>query len=442
MRQTGEKGDNVFVLGLDEHNRAILDSLPRASDYRFHPLLDMDRLQGDTIDLPDLLDAARARLDAFDGTVDAIIGFWDFPVSTLVPILCSERGLPASSLRSVVTCEHKYWSRLEQAAVIDEVPAFAAIDFSARRPPNHLRYPLWLKPVKSFSSILAFRVTDDEQFRDALAQIREGSGRLGEPFEFVLDRVDLPEEVAAAGGSACLAEEEACGRQLTVEGYVWRGEPVVYGIVDSLTYPGTSCFLRYQYPSCVPQDVQEKLGDLSRRVIRRIGLDSVTFNIEYFWNDETGDIRLLEVNPRHSQSHARMLAHVDGAPNHEPLIRLALGREPELTHGAGEYAVAAKWFLRRFTDGIVRSVPTREDIARMEREIPGTTVKIAVKDGDHLSDLHGQDSYSYELAQVFVAGDDTEELRRTYERCVERLPFRIDDIPGDGEAECAQRTTH
>ncbi|MFC4563064.1 acetyl-CoA carboxylase biotin carboxylase subunit family protein [Nocardiopsis mangrovi] len=430
---------NVFVLGLDEHNRAVLDGLPRASEYRFHPLLDMDRLQGPRIDLPDLLDAARARLDAFEGTVDAIIGFWDFPVSALVPILCAERGLPASSLRSVVTCEHKYWSRLEQAAVIDEVPGFAAVRFSAERPPGHLRYPLWLKPVKSFSSILAFRVTDDEQFRDALAQIRDGSGRLGEPFEFVLDRVDLPDEIARVGGSACLAEEEGRGRQVTVEGYVWRGEPVVYGIVDSLHYPGTSCFLRYQYPSSLPAAVQGRLADLSRRVIRRIGLDSVTFNIEFFWDDETGDIRLLEVNPRHSQSHARMLSHVDGAPNHEPQIRLALGREPELTHGAGEYAVAAKWFLRRFTDGIVRSVPTAEDVERMEREIPGTNVKIAVKEGDLLSDLHGQDSYSYELAQVFVAADDTEELQRTYDRCVARLPFEIDDVAGGPE--CAQRTT-
>jgi hypothetical protein len=428
--------ENIFVLGLDEHNRATLESLPHLSQYRFHGLLTIDELQYGDIDMPALLDAARRELDAFDGSVDAIIGYWDFPVSTLVPILCAERGLPAAPLEAVVKCEHKYWSRLEQSKVIDAVPRFAEIDFDAERPPEDMRYPMWLKPVKSFSSELAFRVTDDEGFRDALAEIRDGAGRLGEPFEFVLDRVEVPEEVARGGASACLAEEEGTGRQVTVEGYVYRGEPRVYGIVDSECYPDTSSFLRYVYPSSLPERVRKRLADLSVKVIRQIGLDSVTFNIEYFWDPGTDEVTLLEVNPRHSQSHAKLFEYVDGVPNHEPEIRLALGREPELRSGGGEHAVAAKWFLRRFSDGIVRAAPDAADVAAMERDIPGTTARPVVAPGDRLSDLPGQDSYSYELVQVFTGADDEEDLRRTYELCLSRLHFEFDDVEdedGDGD---------
>ena len=49
---------------------------------RFHELLAHDvvtRPASGRIDFPDLLERANARLDAFDGTVDGIIWYWDFP---------------------------------------------------------------------------------------------------------------------------------------------------------------------------------------------------------------------------------------------------------------------------------------------------------------------------------------------------------------------------
>ncbi|GAA4955359.1 ATP-grasp domain-containing protein [Streptomonospora halophila] len=419
---------NVFVLGMDEHNRESLKEIPGA---RFLQLLSMERVRKRD-DMEALLDEARAVLDAFDGPVDAIMGYWDFPVSTLVPILCAERGLPAPPLEAVVKCEHKYWSRLEQAEVIEELPGFAAIPFDAERPPDHMSYPMWLKPVKGFSSELAFRVEDDDAFRDALARIGEGAGKLGAPFEWVLEQVELPEAVAEAGGTACLAEEEVTGLQLTVEGYVYQGRPHAYGVVDSLDYPGSPSFLRYQYPSELPGHVLNRVRDVACRVVTRLGLDNTTFNIEFFWDPDTDEVRLLEVNPRHSQSHARLMSFVDGRPNHTYRVDLALGREPELEQGGGDYAVAAKWFLRRFGDGMVRMAPGEEDVARMERDIPGTSAEILVEPGTRLSEMGEQDSYSFALAVVYTGAADAEGLQRAYELCLARLPFEIEET-GDAD---------
>ena len=113
---------NVFVLGLDEHNERILRDLPGAEQYRFHSLLSVEALlRGEEISLRDLLDKAAHQLEDFEGSIDAIIGFWDFPVSSMVPILCHRFGdLCCASLEAVVKCEHKYWSRLEQQKVIEE----------------------------------------------------------------------------------------------------------------------------------------------------------------------------------------------------------------------------------------------------------------------------------------------------------------------------------
>lgn len=416
---------NIFVLGLDDHNHAALRALP--GDHRFLPLLDLEQLTQGEIDMPALLAQAEHQLDTFDGTVDAIIGYWDFPVSSLVPLLCEPRGLTHAPLESIVRCEHKYWSRLEQRTVVPEaVPRFAEVDPGDPHIPEGLSYPLWLKPVKAFSSELAFRVTDDHEFREAMEEIRQGAGRVGEPFQWIMDRVQLPAKVAEAGGTAGLAEEEARGRQLTVEGYVHGSSPCIYGIIDSDCYPGTSSFLCYEYPSKQPDQVRERLSELTERVITQVGLDNTAFNVEYFYDRQKDSLTLLEINPRHSQSHSALFESVDGMANHEAVLRIALGEEPGHSEG-GEYAFAAKWFLRRFTDGFVRSVPSEEEITRIKQQIPGLHIEITAQPGAWLSDLPGQDSYSFELADVFVGASGPEEAEGMYQECKDALRFDIQD---------------
>src|SRR5256885_12529469 len=183
--------------------------MPDAEQYRFHPLLSREELFGEQIPLGDLLDKAARQLKDFEGSIDAIIGFWDFRVSCMVPILCHRFGdLCCASLEAVVKCEHKYWSRLEQQKVIEEYPRFGLVDPEREtEPPEGMSYPMWIKPVKSASSQLAFGVANQQEFQDALAQIRDGIGRIGSPFETVLEYIDLPPEIARRGGPLRPAEE-------------------------------------------------------------------------------------------------------------------------------------------------------------------------------------------------------------------------------------------
>ncbi|MCF6524401.1 acetyl-CoA carboxylase biotin carboxylase subunit family protein [Streptomyces sp. JJ36] len=420
---------NIFVLGLDEKNLRTLRDVPHAEEYRFRPLLDKEELQHGEIRITELIEKAQRRLDAFEGRIDAIVGYWDFPVSSMTPILCRRYGLRGPPLEAVAKCEHKYWSRLEQREVTDAYPRFALVDpHGPDRPPESLRYPIWIKPVKSYSSELAFRVADDAEYARAMERIREGVGRLGKAFDTVLERVDAPPEVAEAGGTACLAEEAMSGVQATVEGYTREGRVHVYGIVDSLNYPGTSSFMRYQYPSSLPPAMQQRLTEISERVMERIGLDDSTFCIEFFCRPEEGDACILEINPRHSQSHAEMFEQVDGIPNHHCMVSLALGRDPHLPHRQGPYAVAAKCHLRHFRDGVVRHRASAAAIERLRREMPGVQVVPVVDVGMRLSEAPtAHDSYSYELAHIYVGADDEESLQRKYDRCVAALDFRFDD---------------
>ncbi|MER7083269.1 ATP-grasp domain-containing protein [Saccharopolyspora kobensis] len=421
---------NVFVVGLDPGNLALLrGSFPR--NYSFHPLFGKSEIMPAAADFPVLLEEAHRRLDEFGGPIDAIVSYWDFPGTSLVPALCPDYGVPGPRLEPVIKCEHKYWSRIEQRKAADAHPKFGLVDLAGEPglPPG-LSFPVWLKPVKSYSSVLAFHVAEPAELARAMAEIRQGIDVVGKSFDAVLSGLEVPPEIAVAGGRACLAEEEIRGVQATAEGYCYHGEPHVYGVIDSLHYPGTSSFLRYQYPSRLPAPVQRRIADVSTRVIRQIGLDSTAFNIEFFWGRDDDELNVLEINPRISQSHAQLFKLVDGLPNHHCMVRLALGEEPEMPRRRGTHAVAAKWFLRAFADGVVRSCPTEQDIARVRREMPEATVDVVAREGMRLSELAVQDSYSYELATCCLGARDEAELIDKFHRCTELLPFTFDDREG------------
>lgn len=174
----------------------------------------------------------------------------------------------------------------------------------------------------------------------------------------------------------------------------------------------------------------ERIYETARRVVTQVGLTSVPFNIEFFWDEQHDRLNLLEINPRHSQSHAGLFQAVDGAANHQILVELALGREPRMPHREGEHAVAGKYFLRRFVDGTALRVPTSSEVAAIEQELPGTRIGLRVGEGTRLSELPDQDSYSYELAHIYIGARDEQEMRRKYDRCADALRFEFDDAGG------------
>ena len=49
--------------------------------------------------------------------------------------------------------------------------------------------------------------------------------------------------------------------QVTVEGYAFGGEVDILGVVDSIFFPGTLAFSRFDYPSALPEGVQERMAE-------------------------------------------------------------------------------------------------------------------------------------------------------------------------------------
>lgn len=431
---------NVFIVGQDALGQRMLPRLRYAEDYAFHPLLSLEEVvHAEAYPFDELVERALAELRRFDGPVDAIVGYWDFPTSGLLPVLRQAWGLPGPSLAAFLKCEHKYWSRLEQARSVPEcVPAFQALDpFDPRAVESvEIDYPFWLKPIKAHSSHLGFRIENADQLREVLPTIRDGIGRFGGPFDEITAHASLPDEVAAVTGYHCIAEAIISdGRQFTLEGYVLDGEVHLVGIVDSLrdaAHP--SVLVRYQYPSSLPEALQQRMLALTRRFIAQIGYDHGPFNIEYFHDAQSDRLWLLEVNARISRSHAALFQLVDGAPHFQVMVDVALGIPPRMPHREGRYPVAAKQMLRVFEDGRVCRVPSDDEIRRVEAAFPGTLMQLNVEEGMRLSELKHQDSFSWELGVLFIGADDRETLEARIAQCRRMLPFEIEPLSDEGEA--------
>lgn len=425
-----ESRTNVFVLGLDDFHRADFEAMPRADEFAFHGLLTLEEAtRADLHPTDEMLDKARAQLDAFDGSVDAIVSHWDFPSSVMAPLLRRERGQPGPDPSAVMACEHKYWSRLEQArAAPDAVPAFEAVDpFSDRAAQVGLDFPFWIKPVIAHSSDLGFRIDGPEDLEHALGHIRDRIHRFGEPANALAAHVDVPDDVKKVDGYHCIAEAIISkGRQCTLEGFRANGELRVYGVVDTLRDRRVHSVLsRYQYPSSIPRRVQERMIGTTQAVLAHIGFDDAPFNVEFFWDEHEDTLRLLEINARISQSHCPLFALVDGASHQQVVIDLALGRTPDPPFRQGSHRIAGKFMMRVFESGVVAHAPSEGDAHLLSEAFPEQRFECHVHDGQALEDLPFQDSYSFNIADVYLGADSQHELLEKYERAKRMLPFEI-----------------
>ena len=422
--------NNIWIVGLDDLNRERLESTPIGRDSLFHAALTYEEIRSeDGIPVPELLERAIDRIEAAPEKPDAICSVYDFPGTTLTPILCERFGLRGPSLTSVVACEHKYWSRLEQAKVIGEhIPHFRAVDPFDENAYEKIDFapPFWVKPIKSFRSYLAFRINGRPGFEEAMAVVREHIDYLGRGFQYILENFDVPQKLASMP-EKCIAESTLSGSMCTLEGYVFEGNVVGYGLVDSVRDSDRSSFSRYEYPSSLSLEVQHRIVDIARRAVTQVGLDNTTFNAEFFYDATSDQVYLLEINPRCSQSHATLFQHVHGVSHFNTMLCVALGKKPRpADRRSGQFSVAANFMTRVFEPGQVVRAPGEAELERLGREIPGASAHVYVKNGLDLGTLARQDSYSFELANVFIGGRDPTDVVEKYHKALDILGFEVE----------------
>ena len=224
--------------------------------------------------------------------------------AALATVVADRLGLPGPGYEAFMRCHDKLVSRRIQAEAVPEVtPAFATLD--AMRPPERppLPYPFFVKPVRGHLSQSAYEVDGPERLGQVLAAARSASFR------------------------PLIAEELLSGRLVTFEGFAAGGEITPIGVTDAVMHQNGISFLRFEYPSSLPERPQRAMADVARRLIPELGFDGSLFNIEFFVAPD-GRLSLVEVNGRMASQFAPLVRAVHGVSTYELQLELAAAAGP------------------------------------------------------------------------------------------------------------------
>jgi biotin carboxylase len=379
---------DILVVCPQERDLQAIRAAGLESRYRIH-------YAGADLDAVDVFDPQQFVEECDGIPADGVIGTKDRS-ALLAALIAERRGLPGPSPRALIACQFKPTARaLERASMPAATPRFALLD---GRPP--FGPPFFVKPVVGRLSQRARRIDDPGDIE-----------RLEDVDEYMTSYARIA-ELAGLHPDAVrgfLAEELLSGQEVTVEGYVHGGEVTTIGVTDSVKYPGTNSFERFEYPTAHPPERQAELADVVARVLAALGYDGGFFNAEFFIPDGATPARIIEVNARISSQFWPLVQAVEGQSTYEALFALACGEDPAWQVGPPQ-GVAISYCLRVFEDAYVRQVPDPED-----------GLELLARPGLRLSQQGRNDAQSYRLC-IF------DEFGATREQAVERCRARADRL--------------
>jgi hypothetical protein len=363
------------------------------------------------------IDRIMARVS--NERITGVLSTDDYPGSALACAVAERLGLPGADPGVSLLCQHKYHARAVQRALVPEaVPQFALIDVDRKAaPPPMVPLPAFVKPIKSFFSVGAQRLTSLEQ----LVTVQNRWANLGSffrPFERLLECY-----AGLSVGRQCLLVEGLLqGVQATLEGYALGSEIHIVGIVDSIMFPGTIAFERFEYPSSLPTSVQDRMAAIAQIVMSGVGFQNAMFNIEFMYDPVTDGLSIIEINPRMASQFADLYEKVDGFNTYSILLDLAAGRTPRLTRRRGPHKIATSCVFRTFQDMHVVGLPSPGEIEELATSHPEIRVEILASAGHRLSE-EMQDGHSFRYGIVNLGGRDRQDIREKFDDCRQRLSF-------------------
>ena len=213
-----------------------------------------------------------------------------------------------------------------------------------------------------------------------------------------------------------IAEELLSGMEVTYEAYVHAGRVTTIGVTDSVKYPGTNSFERFEYPTVLSPEREAEIEEIAARVVPAHGFDGGFFNVELFVPDR-GPARIIEVNGRIASQFAPLVQALHGRSTYDALFELACGNDPRWRTGRPD-GVGVSYCLRVFEDAFVEGVPDSEE-----------GLEVLVRPGLHLSEQGVNDAQSYRLCILYGIAETREEAVRLCRDRARSLSFRLAPVP-------------
>jgi len=391
-------------------------------DYFDDLLWDSPDTNGKPLDIIKLMD--EVVQNHYDDNLAGITSGVGYPGMSATAVLTDRLGLPGPRSAAILLCEHKYYCRVEQAKIVPAAaPEFHLVDPKDSRSIDKIaRFPGFLKPVKSCMSKSAYQIKDK-------ADLRKRAEEALLPELFIHPFNDLVRHYTdwELDASYLLYEDLLEGKQVSLEGFVSKGQVTIMGIIDAIMFPGTFSFKRFQYPSRLPEEVLWRMEQIATDFVRGIGYDNAMFNMELIYNPQADSIHIIEVYPKIASQFPDLFEKVDGSNTYEVMMRIALGMDPGFVKGQGKFRIAASCVLRTFDDQLVKRIPDQTNIALVEERFPGALVQVIATQGKRLSDQL-QDAHSFRYGLINIGADSEEELVDDFETARSMLNYQLEPV--------------
>jgi biotin carboxylase len=377
--------------------------------------------------------ALRAKLQG----ARAVVSNHDQFGTLCAAMVAEKMQWPGTPVEAVLACQHKLYARevLERVAPGANIPfrrLEAAYDADI---PEGLDYPTFVKPVKAAFSVLARTVHSHQALFDHTRFSRRELWiirHLVEPFEKIVRR-RLP---GAGTAHSLMLEESLRGRQFCLDGYCFDGNVRRLGIVDAIMYPGTDAFMRWDYPSLLPEKLQKNAEAIAARFLQEIGFTHGFFNMEFVLDEQSGQLKVIEFNPRMAAQFSDLYARVDGIKLHEMAMALSHGIDPATLPTKEPTAACASSFVyRSFDPTTLVPMPTASDQRAFNVAFPdGLLLQFPKLSSQIQRDFKWLGSYRFGI--VHLGGDSPADLARRCEHASSVLGWTAPyvefatDLPG------------
>ncbi|CAM3798848.1 ATP-grasp domain-containing protein [Polynucleobacter brandtiae] len=322
---------------------------------------------------------------------------------TLIAALLAQRlGLPGNDPLAIIACQHKLYSRLLQQKIVPEaVPRFAYISYPVDiKTPIEIPFPFFIKPIKATYSVLCKKVRNFSELRQHLRfnyfeelLIR----KLVQPFAELMLLLS-PMRIDPNG---LIAEEILEGEQINIDGYCQGGLVYFLGVIDEIMYPDTQAFMRFEYPSVAPQQIQNHAMEITTKLLQSINYCHGFFNIEFFYQPLTNELKIIEINPRAASQLMNLYEHVDGYKPYDILFALAVGEKVAIKKGEAHFKSAASFIFRHFKKPQDQKKPHNTEIKQVLKTYPDADIMFYYKKGASLQrELKWLGSYRYAVLNL------------------------------------------
>ena len=199
---------------------------------------------------------------------------------------------------------------MKQIFVKNNVPTtqFVCLKLFDPKAVSHLKYPIIVKPVDSYSSRGVKKVHNIIELEEAFAQA-----------------------VNISRTKTAIIEEFFEGRELTVDVYVEDGKANLLSVSELYKIPGNNKFVihRLIHPAPVSEDVVNKVKDTAQKIADGFGLKNTTMLIQLITDGK--DVSVVEFCARTGGGvKFQFIKKVSGFDVVDAIVKLTLGENPHV----------------------------------------------------------------------------------------------------------------